>query len=188
MSLSGHAAHPFCVRVGGLPERSNDMGTTIFTPISNRDRAVLRAIAAGRGVVSGASGNPLTIDGFCCADQFAKARLTAAGLITMVGPVPAPARLTSTGQAVLKAAWSVPIPARTDLGVDMSVPTISPATVHTLTAFDRCDRCGARAKLQAVLPGGGELLFCTHHGRQHWAALAQQGADLHPTRTAWKHA
>lgn len=36
-----------------------------------------------------------------------------------------------------------------------------------LTAFDRCDRCGAQAQVRAVLPGGGELLFCGHHARKH---------------------
>jgi len=36
-----------------------------------------------------------------------------------------------------------------------------------LNASDRCDRCGARAYVRAVLPGGGELLFCRHHARQH---------------------
>lgn len=36
-----------------------------------------------------------------------------------------------------------------------------------LSAFDRCDRCGAQAFVRAVLPGGGELLFCRHHARKH---------------------
>ena len=36
-----------------------------------------------------------------------------------------------------------------------------------LTAADRCDRCGAAAKVRAVLPSGGELLFCGHHARAH---------------------
>jgi hypothetical protein len=47
-----------------------------------------------------------------------------------------------------------------------------------LTAADRCDRCGARAYLRAVLPGGGELLFCAHHGREHEAALRGRDADI----------
>lgn len=74
------------------------MGTTTSTQLSNRDRAVLRAIAEGRCVVSGECGHPLTIDGFCCADQFAKARLTGAGLIAVAGTAPS---LTATGQALL---------------------------------------------------------------------------------------
>ena len=40
-----------------------------------------------------------------------------------------------------------------------------------LTASDRCDRCGAAAKVRAVLPSGGELLFCGHHARAHEAKL-----------------
>jgi hypothetical protein len=29
-----------------------------------------------------------------------------------------------------------------------------------------------------VLPGGGELLFCAHHGRQHSEALARIAAEI----------
>lgn len=47
-----------------------------------------------------------------------------------------------------------------------------------LTAADRCDRCGARAYLRALLPGGGELLFCAHHGRAHHAALRAREAEI----------
>jgi hypothetical protein len=47
-----------------------------------------------------------------------------------------------------------------------------------LTAADRCDRCGARAYVRAVLPGGGELLFCAHHGRAYEAALRGREADI----------
>ncbi len=44
---------------------------------------------------------------------------------------------------------------------------------------DRCDRCGARAYLRVVLPGGGELLFCAHHGRTHAPALKARAAYIH---------
>ncbi|GAA3283680.1 hypothetical protein GCM10027060_04420 [Nesterenkonia halophila] len=41
------------------------------------------------------------------------------------------------------------------------------ATTNTLTALDRCDRCGAQAYVRAVLSSGtGALLFCNHHARQ----------------------
>lgn len=53
--------------------------------------------------------------------------------------------------------------------------TIAPAT---LTAADRCDRCGARAYMRVVLPGGGELLFCAHHGRAHVPALRATAARI----------
>lgn len=47
-----------------------------------------------------------------------------------------------------------------------------------LTASDRCDRCGARAYVRVVLPGGGDLLFCAHHGRAHQVALRAVDADI----------
>jgi hypothetical protein len=42
---------------------------------------------------------------------------------------------------------------------------------ETLTAADRCDRCGAQAYVRVVLPNG-ELLFCAHHAREHASAYA----------------
>lgn len=47
-----------------------------------------------------------------------------------------------------------------------------------LTAADRCDRCGAQAYIRARLNGGGELLFCAHHGRQHLDKLRDH-AEIH---------
>jgi hypothetical protein len=47
-----------------------------------------------------------------------------------------------------------------------------------LTAFDRCDRCGAAATTRAILPSGGELLFCGHHARQHRSRLRELSAVL----------
>ena len=51
--------------------------------------------------------------------------------------------------------------------------TAALADSPALTALDRCDRCGAQARVRAVLPGGGDLLFCGHHGRLHAAALGK---------------
>lgn len=48
-----------------------------------------------------------------------------------------------------------------------------------LTAADRCDRCGAQAYMRAELPGGGELLFCAHHGRKHADELAKIALNIH---------
>ena len=48
----------------------------------------------------------------------------------------------------------------------------------TLTALDRCDRCGAQAYMRATLPTG-PLLFCRHHGREHGDKLAEVGALIH---------
>ena len=47
-----------------------------------------------------------------------------------------------------------------------------------LRAADRCDRCGAQAYVRALLPDGGELLFCAHHGRKHAEALKSRGAAI----------
>ncbi|GLZ46409.1 hypothetical protein Acsp06_25940 [Actinomycetospora sp. NBRC 106375] len=44
------------------------------------------------------------------------------------------------------------------------------------TTPERCDACSARATHLAVLPGGGELVFCTHHHRAHRERLYVTGA------------
>ena len=49
----------------------------------------------------------------------------------------------------------------------------------TLTAEDRCDRCGAQAYLRVELQTGGELLFCAHHAREHGDALKEIAANFH---------
>lgn len=41
-----------------------------------------------------------------------------------------------------------------------------------LTALDRCDVCGARAWVRAVMKTS-ELLFCGHHAAKHIFALQQ---------------
>lgn len=58
----------------------------------------------------------------------------------------------------------------------MSSTTTAPPV---LSPFDRCDRCGAAAKAQAILTNGGRLYFCGHHARKHAAQLEQQNARLH---------
>lgn len=49
----------------------------------------------------------------------------------------------------------------------------------SLTAADRCDRCGSQAYIRVVLAGGGELLFCGHHGRRHESQLRPQALSWH---------
>jgi len=49
----------------------------------------------------------------------------------------------------------------------------------SLSAADRCDRCGAQAYIRARLVNGGELYFCAHHGRQHLPKLADQASEIH---------
>jgi hypothetical protein len=52
------------------------------------------------------------------------------------------------------------------------------APTKSLSAADRCDRCGAQAYFRVMLAGGGELLFCAHHGRKYGEALREAGADI----------
>lgn len=52
------------------------------------------------------------------------------------------------------------------------------ALAPTLTAADRCDRCGAQAYIRARLTTGGELLFCAHHGREHLAKLRDLADEI----------
>jgi len=49
----------------------------------------------------------------------------------------------------------------------------------TLSAVDRCDRCGARAYVRVLLPSDLELLFCAHHSRQHASALSKIAVEIH---------
>jgi hypothetical protein len=53
-------------------------------------------------------------------------------------------------------------------------------TAPALTRHDRCDGCGAAAKVRAVLPSGSELLFCGHHARAHGPRLRELAARLQP--------
>jgi hypothetical protein len=51
-----------------------------------------------------------------------------------------------------------------------AAPPVSPA--------ERCDRCGARAAIRAIMPGGTDLLFCAHHGRQHEQQLRATAVEI----------
>lgn len=52
------------------------------------------------------------------------------------------------------------------------------AEAPTLSPADRCDRCGARALIHAVMPGGGDLYFCAHHGREHVEKLREVAIEI----------
>jgi hypothetical protein len=56
------------------------------------------------------------------------------------------------------------------------VTTALAPNTASLTAGDRCDRCGAQAYVRATLMTGGELLFCVHHANEHRPALEENGA------------
>ena len=57
--------------------------------------------------------------------------------------------------------------------------TTAVAPSAPLTAVDRCDRCGAQAYLRVELSGGGELLFCAHHAREHGDKLREIAVTVH---------
>jgi len=78
------------------------MSATIIsldTALSSRDRAVLRAVDAGRVRLSGRSA--LVVDGLFLADPFAGPRLAGAGLIA--GAADDAVSLTESGRALLAA-------------------------------------------------------------------------------------
>jgi hypothetical protein len=52
-------------------------------------------------------------------------------------------------------------------GCLIEVMSTTTATAPPVSPSERCDRCGARAVIRAMLPGGSDLVFCAHHGRQH---------------------
>lgn len=56
----------------------------------------------------------------------------------------------------------------------MTGTATSPAP--TLTAADRCDRCGAQAFVRVVL-GSGDLLFCAHHAKAYEDKLRETAVD-----------
>ena len=49
-------------------------------------------------------------------------------------------------------------------------------TVGELT--DRCDRCGAAAKLEVTLSSGGDLAVCGHHANRMHAEIARVASKI----------
>ncbi len=47
-----------------------------------------------------------------------------------------------------------------------STPDVTLDAPSTLTHADRCDRCGAQARVRVVL-AAGDLLFCAHHAKAY---------------------
>lgn len=50
-----------------------------------------------------------------------------------------------------------------------------------LTAFDRCDACGAQAYVAAIV-NGSELLYCAHHGNEYETNLFRLATAWHDER------
>jgi hypothetical protein len=43
---------------------------------------------------------------------------------------------------------------------------------------ERCDRCGAAAKLEVTLSSGGDLAFCGHHANRMHAEIARVASKI----------
>ena len=71
------------------------------TDVCGHDRAVLRAVAAGRCQLRAGCEPLLVVDGLCCADSGAGRRLIAAGLLVAPTDGLERARLTAAGRAAL---------------------------------------------------------------------------------------
>jgi hypothetical protein len=59
----------------------------------------------------------------------------------------------------------------------MMTALLSPE-ITTGPQTERCDRCGAAAKMQIVLTGGGMLAFCGHHANKHAGGIARIAAKV----------
>lgn len=63
----------------------------------------------------------------------------------------------------------------------MTQTTIEPTVEEmdsALTAFDRCDSCGAQAYVRVTL-ASGQLLFCAHHATKFKEKLAPTALHWH---------
>lgn len=54
----------------------------------------------------------------------------------------------------------------------------TPVAETVLTALDRCDRCGAAARVRAILISG-DLLFCGHHAREAGNTLTLKSVSVY---------
>jgi hypothetical protein len=60
-------------------------------------------------------------------------------------------------------------------------PTVSIPVIEgsPLNASDRCDRCGAQAYVRVTMASGFDLLFCSHHSKEHADKLKQVALTIH---------
>jgi hypothetical protein len=57
---------------------------------------------------------------------------------------------------------------------------VSTATAAgSLTAADRCDRCGAQAYVRATMESGFDLLLCAHHFHENELRLREVAVRIH---------
>jgi hypothetical protein len=57
-------------------------------------------------------------------------------------------------------------------------PTLTPSETAAPAVGERCDRCSAAAKVRAVLPGGGDLVFCQHHANRYRESLEKVAVTM----------
>jgi hypothetical protein len=55
---------------------------------------------------------------------------------------------------------------------------VSPEITTAATLTERCDRCGAAAKLEVALTRGGDLAFCGHHANRHAEDIARVASRM----------
>jgi len=53
----------------------------------------------------------------------------------------------------------------------MMTTLLAPEIVTVDELNDRCDSCGAAARIEVTLTSGGTLAFCGHHGNRYAAEL-----------------
>jgi hypothetical protein len=89
---AGTTSAPRDARTIGVPdEHVSDIGGNSAmdgteTPLSHRDRAILREVGRGGAELSTGTERDLFLDGRCCADQVAAHRLARTGLIVATAP------------------------------------------------------------------------------------------------------
>ena len=87
--------------------RSGSPRAATLSTLTHRDRAILRAVAAGSAELVAGAEPDMYLDGLACSDQFAAHRLVHAGLIAVLGSARTGqrigARLTAHGAALLAA-------------------------------------------------------------------------------------
>jgi hypothetical protein len=54
----------------------------------------------------------------------------------------------------------------------MMTTLLSKPEITTAETTERCDSCGAAAKMELTLTSGGSLAFCGHHANKHAVKLA----------------
>jgi hypothetical protein len=60
----------------------------------------------------------------------------------------------------------------------MMTTLLSPEIVTVDSMTERCDSCGAAARLELTLTAGGSLAFCGHHANKHAVELVRLASKV----------